>query len=161
MRRCIVCEYLSPRPSVLGLVFLVLALDYYANHLNKRFGCHAFQLSPSTSPQEVVKQQLQALQQDEMALVYQFASPGNKERTGDVKRFGQMVRSGPYKHLIEHQKSIILLESTMASSQQYLVRIVPKDFEESGRICEYWWSLSRCIEGEYAGSYMVDAVIPN
>ena len=29
------------------------------------------------------------------------------------------------------------------------------------KILEYWWSLSRCKSGEFTGSYMVDAVIPN
>jgi hypothetical protein len=123
--------------------------------------CHAFQLTPSTRPQEIVQQQLTALQQDDMDQVYKFASPGNKERTGDVTRFGQMVRSGPYKYLIKHSKSIILMEATMAQSQQFLVRIVPGDYEKSGRVLEYWWSLSRCNGGEFSGSYMVDAVIPN
>jgi hypothetical protein len=155
-RSYVVCEFLLSRLTC-ELLFL------FAMHfcLSVKFGCHAFQLSPSTLPQEVIHQQLQALQKDDMATVYQCASPGNKERTGDVTRFGEMVRFGPYKHLIEHQKSIILLESTMASSQQFLVKIVPKNYEKSGRIFEYWWSLSRCMEGEYAGSYMVDAVIPN
>ncbi|KAL3931379.1 MAG: hypothetical protein SGARI_004222 [Bacillariaceae sp.] len=94
-----------------------------------------------------------------MDQVYLFASPPNKERTGDVARFGQMVRSGPYKPLVQHQKSLIVLESAMAKSRQFLVRIVPSN--ESGRVVEYWWSLSRCNAGEFRGSYMVDAVIPN
>ena len=123
--------------------------------------CHAFQLTPSATAQQVVQQQLDALQHDDMDQVYLFASPGNKECTGDVARFGQMVRSGPYKYMVKHSKSLILMEATMGLSQQFLVRIVPGDYEESGRILEYWWSLSRCTGGEYNGSYMVDAVIPN
>jgi Domain of unknown function (DUF4864) len=153
----VVCEYVLSRLFFAGLLLTVMAS--YNNRLIVR--CHAFQLSPSTPPQEVIQQQLQALQQDDMAAVYQYASPGNKERTGDVTRFSQMVRSGPYKCLIQHQKSTILLESTMASSRQFLVRILPRDYEKTGRIVEYWWSLSRCMEGEYAGSFMVDAVIRN
>jgi hypothetical protein len=96
-----------------------------------------------------------------MVGVYTFASPANKERTGSVMTFGNMVRSGPYKYLVGHVKSTILLESTMANSQQYLVRIVPQEYSTTGKIVEYWWSLSRCQTGEYNGSYMVDAVIPN
>jgi len=62
----------------------------------------------------------------------------------------------------------------MAGSQQFLVRVIssPLALEEEeedsysrkaigGKIIEYWWSLSRCNTGEFAGSYMVDAVIPN
>ena len=86
-----------------------------------------------------------------------------------------------------HTRSEILLESKMAESRQYLVRVTssldtasssPLDFnrddndEEEGesglresvaqkKVLEYWWSLSRCKTGEFSGSYMVDAVIPN
>jgi Domain of unknown function (DUF4864) len=156
------CRCRSTRSACARLRFLVvlLLLTLFSSDLFHN-GCRAFQLTPSTPPQEIIQQQLQALQQDDMASVYQLASPNNKERTVDVTRFGQMVRSGPYKHLVRHIRSTVLLESNMAASQQFLVRIVPRDYEESGRIVEYWWSLSRCNGGEYAGSYMVDAVIPN
>ena len=86
-----------------------------------------------------------------------------------------------------HTRSEILLESKMAESRQYLVRVTssldtasssPLDLnrddndEEEGesglresvaqkKVLEYWWSLSRCKTGEFSGSYMVDAVIPN
>ncbi|KAG7337095.1 protein of unknown function DUF4864 containing protein [Nitzschia inconspicua] len=142
--------------TLLSLMMIVRILSF-----SQIFICRAFHLSPSTPPQEVIQQQLQALQQDDMTKVYQLASPNNKERTGDVTRFGQMVRSGPYRHLVQHHSSLVLLESTIGASQQFLVRIVPQDYAESGRIVEYWWSLSRCRGGEYEGSYMVDAVIPN
>lgn len=92
------------------------------------------------------------------------------------------------RYLLGHSRSEILLESKMAESCQYLVRVTsslasapssPLDVEVDGeddveeeddsisqtaeqkKILEYWWSLSRCKSGEYTGSYMVDAVIPN
>ena len=77
----------------------------------------------------------------------------------------------------------------MAESRQFLVRVIssldtasssPLDLNqddidyddeegESGlrqsapqkKVLEYWWSLSRCKTGEFSGSYMVDAVIPD
>lgn len=120
-------------------------------------------LSPATSPEQIVLSQLLSLQKDDMNGVYEFASPANKQRTGDVKTFGQMVRSGPYKYLVGHKKADILLASTIADSMQYLVRVVPSDNSEnsSKRVVEYWWSLSRCNAGPQAGCYLVDAVIPN
>lgn len=90
-----------------------------------------------------------------------------------------------------HSRSEILLESKISSSRQYLVRVISPpppssppssldfdmdldlDDEDDGeedlpskepkreKILEYWWSLSRCTSGEFTGSYMVDAVIPN
>jgi len=120
----------------------------------------AFSLRPSSTPEQIVESQLVALQKDDMQGVYEFASPLNKLQTGSVDRFSQMVRSGPYQYLIGHQKATILLSSNMAASQQFLVRVVPKDFPSKG-IVEYWWSLSRCRTGPNAGCFLVDAVIPN
>jgi hypothetical protein len=109
-------------------------------------------LSPSTTPEHIVLSQLSALQKDDMPGVYEFASPANKQRTGDVNTFGQMVRTGPYKYLVGHKKADILLESNMAASKQYLVRVIPSNTEEkSNKIVEYWWSLSRCTSGSYKG----------
>jgi hypothetical protein len=125
-------------------------------------GCSALSLTPSTKPEDIIRNQLSALQLDDMDAVYRYASPNNKKMTGgDVDRFGQMVRSGPYRYLIRHRRSEILLESKMAESRQYLVRVTPKEYPANGRVVEYWWSLSRCQGGDDVGSYMVDAVIPN
>lgn len=118
-------------------------------------------LTPSTSPEQVIQSQLVALKKDDMAGVYEYASPFNKQNTGSVDRFSQMVRSGPYKYLVKHKRADILLESKMASSMQYLVRVVPQEFQSSAVLREYWWSLSRCKSGPNIGCYMVDAVIPN
>lgn len=62
----------------------------------------------------------------------------------------------------------------MMESRQFLVRVTSPppesgEGEDEGlllqskrraKVLEYWWSLSRCKGGEFAGSYMVDAVIP-
>lgn len=127
---------------------------------------YAHSLSPSTPPMDVVLSQLTALQKNDMSGVYEFASPANKQRTGDVNTFSQMVRSGPYKYLVGHKKADVLLESNMAASKQYLVRVIPTNINNDGnakisKVVEYWWSLSRCPNGPNAGCYMVDAVIPN
>jgi len=152
----------------------------------------AFQLTPQTLPGDILERQLAALKIDDMAEVYRFASPGNKERSGNnATNFGNMVRSFPYGPLVRHEKSQILLESRMFDSQQFLVRLVSSipvseeeddedEDEESyspprkssssrrrtiSKVSEYWWSLSRSkVDDEFgvaAGSYMVDAVIPN
>lgn len=126
------------------------------NLLFSSFSVKAFSLTPSTSPEQIIESQLVALQQDDMPGVYEFASPNNKAQVGTLERFGQMVRSGPYKKLIGHQKADILLSSKMAKSKQYLVRVIPKEYPKGG-ITEFWWSLSRSNNG----CYMVDAVIPN
>ncbi len=99
-------------------------------------------LSPSTTPEQIVLSQLAALQKDDMIGVYEYASPNNKQRTGDINTFSQMVRLGPYKHLIGHKQADILMASTIAASKQYLVRVFPGENPEksSKRVVEYWWS---------------------
>ena len=161
----------------------------------------AFQLTPSTPPDIVIERQLEALRDDDIGAVYAFASPANKAQSGDVANFSRMVRSGPYRcvtgrhapggaggvrraqpltraaalprrYLVGHSRSDILLETKIAASRQFLVRVKwtppsESDDDEAGessprsdKVREYWWSLSRSKTGEFAGSYMVDAVIP-
>ena len=122
----------------------------------------SYSLTPATTPEQIIERQLTALQQNHMADVYEFASPSNKAQVGEsLDRFSQMVQSGPYRNLIGHSKSTILLASTLAASKQYLVRVTPKDYPHTA-IVEYWWSLSRVqTPGPHEGCYMVDAVIPN
>ena len=119
----------------------------------------AFVLNPATTPEQIIESQLIALKKDDMAGVYEFASPNNKAQTGSIDKFGQMVRSGPYTYLVGHEESAILLESTLGASKQFLVRVIPSDPKKTA--VEYWWSLSRCRTGENQGCFMVDAVIPN
>lgn len=119
-------------------------------------------LTPSTKPEEVLLAQLSSLQRDDMAGVYEYASPANKQQTGDLKRFDEMIREGHYKFLIGHLRSDILLTSNIGVSKQYLVRVLAADANSSSKkVKEYWWSLSRCRSGTFKGCYMVDAVIPN
>lgn len=117
-------------------------------------------LTPQWTPEQIVQSQLDALQRNDMAGVYKYASPANKERTGSLDRFDAMVRSGPYRYLLGHQRNVMLLTSTTPVAWVTLVRIVPKTEDEKD-VLEYWWSLSRCTTGEYSGCYMVDAVIPH
>lgn len=134
-------------------------------------------LGPSTTPEQVIESQLSALQANDMAGVFQFASPANKQNVNnDVKKFGEMVQSGPYRHLLGHERADIMLQSTLGLSKQYLVRVItnpsqmnkvvastsaPTTKDEKEKVVEYWWSLSRSTFGPNTGCYMVDAVIPN
>lgn len=123
----------------------------------------ALLISPSTTAEEIVIAQLNALQKSDMEGVYEFASPNNKQQTGNLERFSQMVRADPYRYLLGHERAQILLSSKIAKSEQYLVRIIAtENFERGSKtIKEYWWSLSRCRAGPMLDCFMVDAVIPN
>jgi len=88
---------------------------------------YGFQLSPSTPPIEVLRQQLVALQDDDMTTVYRYASPNNKLQVGgSLERFQTMIKSpnSPYRPLVNHIDAQILMESNMMESKQFLVRII-------------------------------------
>ena len=89
-------------PLVLILLMIGVSLlpSYFHVTATSFYYCTAFQLSPSTKPGEIVERQLAALQDDDMAAVYKFASPANKEQTGNSANFGKIVRSGPYRYVI-------------------------------------------------------------
>jgi hypothetical protein len=116
----------------------------------------AFPLTPTTTPESIVQLQLQALQEDDMYSVFKFASPNNKAMTGPWQRFGAMVRSPPYHHLVGHREADVLLGVTSGDNWRGLVRVLSKSSELP---VEYWWALSRCTEGPFPGCYMVDAVL--
>lgn len=93
-----------------------------------------------------------------MYSVFKFASPNNKAMTGPWQRFGAMVRSPPYHHLVEHREAHVLLVVTSGDSWRGLVRVLSKTSELP---VEYWWVLSRSTEGPFSGCYMVDTVLKN
>eukprot|EP00980_Cylindrotheca_fusiformis_P019258 scaffold6572_cov106-Cylindrotheca_fusiformis.AAC.10 len=139
------------------LFFCLLASAAFTSPVN------SLVLTPATTPDEIIKSQLTAFQHSDIHGVFRFASPGNKAQFGgDIKRFEAMINVGPYRFLRKHTKAEILLESRLAQSKQYLVRIIPDGYPKKATIQEYWWSLSRCkARGPDVGCYMVDAVIPN
>lgn len=117
----------------------------------------AFQMLPSTLPESVVRCQLDALRDDNMAKVYQYSSPANQKMTGPLERFSQMVHSPPYDPLVGHSKSDVLMIMEYPTYLRCLVRVwnvegsIPKD---------YLWQLSRSTEGSYRDCWLVDAVMP-
>ena len=163
---------------IIGLIFVTTARTTYDGkkkngNVFSFFADAYIILGPSSTPEQVIESQLSALQVQDMAGVFQFASPANRQNVNnDVEKFGHMVRSGPYKHLLGHERADIMLQSSLGLSKQYLVRVITdqtkmndddkeEEKKKKKKIVEYWWSLSRSTDGPNAGCYMVDAVIPN
>jgi hypothetical protein len=140
------------------LFCFVRFLAFASCFLNVVVALAGFTLTPTTTPESIVQLQLQALQEDDMYSVFKFASPNNKAMTGPWQRFGAMVRSPPYHHLVGHRQADVLLGVTSGdtSSWRGLVRVSSKTSELP---VEYWWVLSRCTEGPFLGCYMVDTVL--
>jgi len=132
-------------------------------------------LTPSTTPEQIITTQLEALQKESLSDVYALASPTNKQQVGSIENFERMIRNHPYYNaLLQHERSTILLESAVGTrTKQYLVRVKVKDNnnntgdDKSGRaggalLKDFWWSLSRVSIPSHPqhDCFMVDAVLP-
>jgi len=164
------------------LLFLIFTLVLVIPFLQPYTTVEAFSLpslNPSSTPEQVIQSQLAALKSNDMSKVFRYASPSNKDRVGgDVQKFDEMVRSGPYRFLVGHRNAEILLVNDIyaPTSRRFLVRVVPDETcmtAEDNRlqlietttnnslVHDYWWVLSRSRKGPDVGCYMVDAVLPN
>lgn len=70
----------------------------------------SFDVSPhhSLSPEQVVRCQMEALSNNDdgdsgIAIAFRFASPSNKEMTGPLPRFIQMIKRSPYSVMLDSQ----------------------------------------------------------
>lgn len=119
------------------------------------------QPDPALSPEQVVMIQLHALQRTEqnpaaMATCFNFASPANKQTTGPLERFSQMVRTPPYDMMLRHcgmQMQPTQLDGDKASIVVVLI-------DPAGRLARFQFDLSRQELGETADCWMTDAVTP-
>lgn len=117
--------------------------------------------SPELSPGEVVRIQLEALQHNDLpepdagiAVAFRFASPGNREQTGPLPRFSEMIR-GAYAEMLNHRD--VRLPPPLIQSDEAIqpVEVVAKN----GAIFRYLFILSRQSEPPYAGCWMTDSVL--
>jgi hypothetical protein len=114
--------------------------------------------SPGLSVSEAVETQLAALQRGEdvdLAVVFAYASPGNRAQTGPLPRFIAMIRDG-YDAMIEHRSAELappLLDGDQALQP---VRLVGRDGSEHG----YVFILRRIVLPDCAGCWFTDGVVP-
>jgi len=121
-------------------------------------------LAPSSDyrPQEVVQIVINSLQENSsadndsgIATVFRFASPGNKAGTGPLPRFTSMIKRG-FPDMLNHagaRYDAMEIVDDVAVQAVWLL-------QDSGREVGYAFKLSRQADGEYAGMWMTDAVVP-
>lgn len=120
--------------------------------------------SPLLPAQEVVRLQLDALQNNDLMpadagirIAYRFASPKNREAIGTIEDFIHIVRNPLYAPLIGFEKAELgamhpMISGESAWQQAWIYR--------GGRARGVFrWILSREAGGECAGCWLVDAVI--
>ena len=119
--------------------------------------------SPDTglNPIDVVAIQLEALRMNDkpysdagIAQTWAFAHPDNKRITGPLERFSRMLKSDPFRILIDHKEHAIEPVAKTETEALFAVRVVATDGREYG----YRWNVSKVISGTFAGAWMTSAV---
>lgn len=117
-------------------------------------------ISPSLdkTPELIVRTVVEALRSNNsedngIATVYCFASPGNKQMTGPFERFSGMIKKG-YGDMLNHSDSefdSMEIREDVAIQPVWLTTA-------SGQVVGYLFKLGKQSAGEFAGMWMTDAV---
>ena len=114
--------------------------------------------SPDLTPQEVVRLQVEALREGGdrgIATAFRFASPENREVTGPLARFAEMLRRGYPDMLGAERAEFGRMVFSDGEAAQH-VTLVQADGERTA----YVFALSRQSGGACDGCWMTDAVVP-
>jgi hypothetical protein len=119
----------------------------------------ALEPSPRLGPEEVVAYQVAALGKTGrggtgIEQCYAFASPLNRAATGPIARFTRMVRSPPYRVML--QAADALVGRAVVRDDQALVLVTILDAGQNIRVFRFFLSKQR--ESPYEGCWMTDAV---
>ena len=117
--------------------------------------------SQELSPQEVIRIQLSALQQNSTDMpsagieqTWAFAHPKNRAVTGPIERFEQMLKNKNYQCLLGHKEHRIQEVVVTPEIANYQVLIVSSDDKKFS----FYWRLERVTEGPFTGSWMTTGV---
>lgn len=115
---------------------------------------------PALTAPAVVQVQLAALAKvDEptrdagLAVVFGFASPGNRSQTGPLPRFAAMIRDG-YPEMLNHRSTTLaplVIDGDIALQGVELI-------DREGRLHRYVFQLSKQPDGEFKDCWMTDSV---
>ncbi len=150
--------------TAFGLIFFVgrtylTAQDKYQSDMKDSEPVHP---EPSMGPHEVVELQIKAMQKNDypyenhgIEVAYRFASPANRENTGPIKRFTQMVNNEIYSSLLNARQyglDAVEIEGDIAVQKVTLI-----DAEDNPVV--YYFQLSRQKEGAYQDCWLTDSVV--
>ena len=118
---------------------------------------------PELTPEQVVQFQISALQHNDdpqpdsgIERTFRFASPSNKEITGPLEHFIQIVRAPAYLPLINSLSSKIVGVVMGDEHSEVAVEIQSSD----GQQFRYLFVLTKQSSGDLAGCWMTDSVVP-
>jgi hypothetical protein len=120
------------------------------------------QPDPSFSPQEVVRIQVEAMQQNDtpepdsgIRIAFRFASPANKATTGPIERFMALVKNPEYRALL-NSRSIEYGETEVMGNEAAQPVFIEG---ASGERVAYLFLLSRQADEPFVDCWMTDAVL--
>lgn len=123
---------------------------------------YIYEPSPDLEPDEVVKIQLDALQNDDLTpdnagvrAAFRFASPENREQTGPIDRFIRLVKNPLYTPLIGFERAEVGIMLILGDYAQQRVRVM----NAKKGAATYVFTLSRQYAAPYEGCWMTDNVV--
>ena len=118
---------------------------------------------PQIDPKNVIKIQLQALQQNDNPIndagivqTWAFAHPSNRLMTGPIERFTLMMKSENYKNILYHRNHKIEPVFKTNIRSQFAVTITTLDDKKM----TFKWELEKVQSGQFSGSWMTTSVSP-
>jgi hypothetical protein len=118
---------------------------------------------PELSPEEVVQYQVAALQQNDdqksdagIERAFQFASPSNRQATGPLEHFAQVLKGPVYSPMLNNRSSSIVRSEVKDNQAAVVVKIVAAN----GANVTYVFVLSKQNEGDFKNCWMTDGVAP-
>lgn len=115
--------------------------------------------SSALSPVQVVEAQLDALRRNRdddegIAILYNFFSPTNRERTGPLERFRRRFDNSVYAPLLNHREFEVYAPTVVVDLAMVPVRVIASDGEQ----IDYVFVLTRQQDEPYESMWMTDAV---
>ena len=118
---------------------------------------------PSIAPDTVVSIQLEALMANGMTKgdlgirqTWAFAHPDNRERTGPLANFTDVIKHSPYALLLDHHRHSITEIQRVQNMVKY--RVLMEDHR--GRRLRLLWVVEKVREAPFAGCWMTTIVSP-
>lgn len=116
--------------------------------------------SPELSPVDVVRIQVEALKNNDptdsgIEITFRFASPANKQVTGPLSRFKQLVKNPTYRPMLNHKLAEFGTIHISGDTATQRVTII----ERNGQATVYLFTLSQQDLPNCQGCWMTDSVM--
>lgn len=117
--------------------------------------------NPDIPPEEVVRIQLAALMKNDapdqdfgIRQTWAFAHPDNRQVTGPIDRFIEMIKKPAYAPLINHRRHTVTEQNVATSWVQYKVMME----DDGGRVLAFAWVVKKVEGGIFDNCWMTSAV---